>query len=83
MGRILSRGAHSKFVGKGHPDFIWKRHPDFGVKENPDLKAHLSTALEGVKEALGLEDFSLVDKAYLGRFCGGICSSRRAIWALH
>ena len=77
MGRIfVAGGAHSKFVGKGHPDFIWKRHPDFGVKENPDLKAHLSTALEGVKEALGLEDFSLVDKAYLGNFVGELFISQ-------
>lgn len=73
---FLAGGAHSQFLGKGHPDFVWKRHPDFGKRENPDLKAHLNVALEGLLSETGLDDFSLVDKAYIGNFVGELFISQ-------
>lgn len=77
MRRIfVAGGAHSAFLGKGHPDFIWKRHPDFGKRENPDLMAHLRTALDGLKTAVGIEDFADVDRAYIGNFLGELFISQ-------
>jgi acetyl-CoA acyltransferase len=77
MRRIfVAGGAHSTFLGKGHPDFIWKRHPEFGVRENPDFMGHLRTALNGLKDVVGIEDFSSVDKAYIGNFLGELFFSQ-------
>jgi acetyl-CoA acyltransferase len=77
MRRIfVAGGAHSAFLGKGHPDFIWKRHPDFGKRENPDLMGHLGLALEGLKTAVGIEDFAEVDRAYIGNFLGELFISQ-------
>ena len=77
MGRraFIAGGYVTNFIGPKHPDFIWKRHPEFGKRENPNLEDYIRDASIGALEATGTPA-ALVDKLWIGNFCGELFSSQ-------
>ena len=66
---FIAGGAHTQYLGKGHPDFIWKRHADFGKRENPTLEDTLQEAVDGCLADTGVNPAD-IDRLYIGNFVG-------------
>jgi acetyl-CoA acyltransferase len=72
---FLVGGSHTPFIGKGHPDFIWKGHPDFGQRQNPSITDYCKSIVLQTLEATA-SDPSLIDRLYIGNFCGELFESQ-------
>jgi acetyl-CoA acetyltransferase len=68
-------GAHTPYIGKGHPNFISKRHVDFGKRENPSIEDHIKDVIAGALESTGA-DPKLIERGYIGNFLGELFSKQ-------
>ena len=67
-------GAHTAFLGRGHPDYLSFKHRVPGVRENPSLEDHLGGAVRAALETTGV-DPAAIDKGYVSNFLGeAFCS---------
>jgi acetyl-CoA acetyltransferase len=66
-------GAHSPYVGKGHPNFVGKEARDLGVGSNPSIEDHITTAVCGALASTYSEPDAVaraVERGYIGNFLG-------------
>ena len=74
--RCFVLGGHtSPFIGARHPSFIHKKHPDYGTVSNPTLEDYINTAVTGALSSTSVPA-SLVDRIFVGNFCGELFSSQ-------
>lgn len=67
-------GAHTTFLGRGHPDYLSFKDRVPGERENPSLEDHLGDAVRSALETTGV-DPAAIDKGYVSNFLGeAFCS---------
>ena len=66
-------GAHSPYIGKGHPDFVGREEREQGVASNPTIEDHIVTAVSGALASTTAEPEAVaraVERGYIGNFLG-------------
>lgn len=67
-------GAHTTFLGRGHPDYLGFKDRVPGERENPSLEDHLGGAVRAALATTGV-DPAAIDKGYVSNFLGeAFCS---------
>jgi acetyl-CoA acyltransferase len=71
-------GAHSPFVGKGHPDFAKHGDPE---RKNPTLEEHLRRSVSDALESTGVSP-GQIDKGWVGNFLGELFAKQGHLGSL-
>lgn len=77
----LVGGAHTPYLGKGHPDFVPRAAEEAGGRRNPTLEEHLQRAVREAFAATGV-DPGEVDRGYVGNFVGELFAQQGHLGAM-